>query len=159
MPSDIHIFIPDIKGESLIADHIDEIQLLSFDWGLSQLAGSVNTVSSCNITDLSISKLYCRASPVLMTACIQARSIDEIKLTVAKAGGSRLVYLTAIMKKAIISSMNIGLQSSEESGVVHERLTIRFEEIEVIYQQQGTDGAPVGGEVMTSYIIPSADLE
>ena len=159
MPSDIHIFIPDIKGESLIAGHEEEIQLLSFDWGVSQLAGSVNTVSSCNITDLSISKLYCRASPVLMTACTTARKIDEIKLTVAKAGGNRLVYLTAIMKEAIISNMHINLQSSDESGVVHESVSIRFEEIEITYQQQGTDGDPLGGEVMTSYLIPSADLE
>ena len=67
MASDIFVKLGDIKGESLDAKHKDEIEVLSFSWGMSNTAsmttGSGAGAGKATFQDLSICLLYTSPSP------------------------------------------------------------------------------------------------
>ena len=73
MATDIFAKIGDIKGESLDAKHKDEIEVLSFSWGVSN-AGSSSSGGGCGagkatFQDLSIVHGIDEATPALLKAC------------------------------------------------------------------------------------------
>ena len=69
MPSDIFAKLGDIKGESLDAKHKDEIEVLSFSWGVTNTAapgaaaGAVGPVrrpsTTCRSCTASTGRLPC----------------------------------------------------------------------------------------------------
>jgi type VI secretion system secreted protein Hcp len=79
MASDIFAKIGDIKGESLDAKHKDEIEVLSFSWGVTTTGatatGGGGGAGKATFQDLSIVHKIDKASPLLMRACArQART-------------------------------------------------------------------------------------
>src|SRR5215468_8830003 len=73
MASDIFAKLGDIKGESIDDKHKDEIEVLSYSWGVSN-AGSMNYGTGggegkASFHDLSFAHKIDKASPVLMQAC------------------------------------------------------------------------------------------
>src|ERR1700704_1510183 len=73
MATDIFAKIGDIKGESLDAKHKDEIEVLSFSWGLTNGvsigAGGGAGAGKATFQDLTIVHNIDKASPLLMKAC------------------------------------------------------------------------------------------
>ena len=73
MASDIFAKIGDIKGESLDDKHKDEIEVLSFSWGVTNTgviaAGGGGGAGKATFQDLSIVHKIDKASPLLMQAC------------------------------------------------------------------------------------------
>ena len=77
MASDIFAKIGDIKGESADAKHKDEIEVLSFSWGVTNAASSVagggGGAGRATFQDLSIVHTIDKASPRLLHAAPRAR--------------------------------------------------------------------------------------
>src|SRR5262245_18678056 len=73
MASDIFAKIGDIKGESLDDKHKDEIEVLSFSWGVTNTSpaqsGGGAGAGKATFQDLSIVHRIDKASPRLMEAC------------------------------------------------------------------------------------------
>ena len=70
MASDIFAKIGDIKGESQDDKHKDEIEVLSWSWGMTHAAklttGSGGGAGKASFHDLSFTHKVDKASPVLM---------------------------------------------------------------------------------------------
>ena len=110
MPSDIFAKLGDIKGESLDAKHKDEIEVLSFSWGVTNTVtpgggGGGGGAGKATFHDLSFVHRIDRASPLLMKACATGTHIKEATLTNRKAGKTQHEYLIVKMNDIIITGV------------------------------------------------------
>ena len=140
MASDMFIKIGSIKGESKDSVHADEIDVLSWDWGMRQ-SGSMHVgggggAGRVSVQDLVIVKNIDRASATLMAHCASGEHVPEVVLTVRKAGKSALEYLRITLKRAIVSNVTVG-----GSGDISETVTLNFAEYKVEYTPQKEDGS------------------
>ena len=86
MAQDIYIKINGIDGESLDADHKNEIDVINWSWNIHQEAnmhtGSGGGAGKASVEDLEFEHFVDRSSPNLMKYCLTGKHIDEAKLTV-----------------------------------------------------------------------------
>jgi len=89
MASDIFAKIGDIKGESLDAKHKDEIEVLSYSWGVSNAGsmahGSGGGEGKATFHDLSFVHKIDKSSPVLLQNCATGVHIKEATITDRKS--------------------------------------------------------------------------
>src|SRR5690349_2775127 len=97
MAVDIFAKLGDIKGESQDAKHKDEIEVLSFSWGVtnagSMAFGSGGGEGKASFHDLSFTHKVDKASPVLWQACTTGTHLKEGTITHRKAGKEQQEYL------------------------------------------------------------------
>src|SRR5580700_1794284 len=97
MASDIFAKLGDIKGESLDDKHKDEIEVLSFSWGVnnagSMASGSGGGEGKSSFSDISFTHNYDKASPILFQACANGTHIKDATITHRKAGKGQQEYL------------------------------------------------------------------
>jgi len=141
MAGDIFAKIGDIKGESLDAKHKDEVEVLSWSWGVSQ-SGSIDQgggggAGKANFNDLSIMHAVDKASPVLMTKCATGEHIKEATLVSRKAGKGQQEYLIVKMNDILITSV----QPSGSSEHPMESVSMQFSKIDFEYKPQKEDGS------------------
>lgn len=156
MAVDMFIKIGDIKGESKDKAHADEIDVLSWNWGMSQSGnmhlGTGGGSGKVNIQDLTIVKYLDKSSPNLMMACSSGKHYPEAKLTVRKAGGDNQVeYLIITLKEVLISSVSTGGNGGDDR--LTETVSLNFAQVLVDYQPQKEDGAKEGGPVKYGWNI------
>ena len=152
-----HIFckIEGIKGESTDANHKDEIEILSYNHGVSQPTSAVastsggGTTARCNHTDLSIVKSMDLASPLLNQQCCQGKHIGEVKLTLRRMDGEKSIpYMVYTMTDAIISSVSVGGGGDDTPT---ETVTFNYAKIEWEYTKQKRAGGAGGGNTSGSW--------
>jgi type VI secretion system secreted protein Hcp len=142
MASDIFAKLGDIKGESRDNKHKDEIEVLSYSWGVTN-AGSLGTgggggAGKATFQDLSIVHKIDKASPVLMRACATGEHLKEATITHRKAGKAQQDYLIIKMNDIIIT----GVAASETSGEAgSETVTLAFAKVDFEYKPQKPDGS------------------
>lgn len=124
MATNIYLKIetPDIKGESTDSAHAGQIEILSWNHGVSQstsptrsTAGS-GTVERANHMDLTVSKYCDIASTDLVKSCWAGT--HHAKMTIAQfrsAGnsGADVEFLTVEMEDVVISSYQISAGSGD----------------------------------------------
>lgn len=147
MAVDMIMKIEKIDGESKVKGHEDEIDVLSWSWGMSQ-AGSFHTgagggAGKVNVQDLSFTKWVDKASHALMLHCCNGAHIDKITLVVRKAGKDPLEFLKIDMTKCMITSVSTGGSGGEDQ--LTENVTINFALVDVEYQLQKDDGTGEAG--------------
>ncbi len=155
MAVDAFLSIKDLKGESIVKDQEDTMQLLSWAWGMSQ-SGTTHTgtgggAGKVNVNDLSIVKYVDKASPALILACCKGRHFEEAVLTLRKAGDNPLDYLVVTMTDLIITSVSTGGSQGEERTI--EDISLNFAKFKYSYQPQDNKGAKAGGTVDVEYDI------
>jgi type VI secretion system secreted protein Hcp len=143
MAVDMFLKIDQIKGESIDSAHKDEIDLIAWNWGMTQ-SGTTHLASGggagkVNVHDLTVTKWLDRATPLLMKYCSKGTHIPELTLTVRKAGDKPLEYVKIKMKDAIISAVNSGGSGNDDR--LTETTTINFAKVEFEYSPQKADGA------------------
>ena len=144
MPLTGYAKIPDIGGESQRADHEDEIDVHNIMWNVEQSAvaqvGRGRSQSRAQIGAMFMHKYYDAASPYLALASMQAKSFDEIVITVRKdSGEAHLDYLEITLKNVIISKYEMLGVGEGEGQMVEELIGMAFEEIKVKYTVQADD--------------------
>ena len=143
MAVDMFIKIDDIKGESADAKHKDEIQVLSWSWGMSQSGtthqGGGGGAGKVSVNDLSITKYVDKASANLQLSCCNGKHFKEALLTVRKAGENPLEYLKITMKEVLIASVSTGGSGGEDR--LTENVTLNFAEFKTEYTPQKPDGS------------------
>ena len=142
MAVDMFIKIGDIKGESVDGKHKDEIDVLSWSWGMSQ-SGSAHVsggagAGKVNVQDISFTKYIDKSSPILLKHCCNGKHIPEAMLTVRKAGGEALEYLIIEMEKVLITSVSTGGSGGEDR--LTENVTLNFRDFHVKYTPQAAEG-------------------
>ena len=88
MAFDIFAKLGDIKGESQDAKHKDEIEVLSFSWGVTSApgAGTGGGAGKPVFPEFSMVHNIDKASPSLMKACATGKHLPEATITQRKAG-------------------------------------------------------------------------
>ena len=150
MAVDMFLKIDDVKGEARDADHKDEIDVLAWSWGMSQSgtthAGGGGGGGKVNVQDMSFTKFIDKATPNLMKNCCNGKHFEEATLTVRKAGGVPVEYLTIKMKEVLISSVSTGGSGGEDR--LTENVNLNFGEVDVVYTPQDETGAAEGAVEM-----------
>lgn len=149
MAFDAFIHIDQVEGESTDTEFTGQIEVLSFNNGVSQQASGTfsssggRTAERADWTPFTIVKAVDKASPLLMQFCAAGTHVDTVEFTVCRAGTEKVKYLTYTMKNCIIASVNNGGSSGEDFP--SETVTIMYGKINVAYVPQGrTDGSGQG---------------
>jgi type VI secretion system secreted protein Hcp len=142
MGSDIFAKIEGIKGESLDAKHKDEIEVLSFSWGVTNTGATAASggagAGKATFQDLSIVHKIDKASPLLMRACATGTHLKEATITYRKAGKDQQDYLIVKLNDIIITGVLDGAASGQAGS---ETVSLAFAKIDLEYKPQKADGS------------------
>ena len=144
MASDIFAKIGDIKGESFDDKHKDEIDVMSYSWGVSQTGtmafGGGGGAGKAQFNDFNFTTNTNKSSPLLFKACATGEHIKEATITVRKAGNeSKQDYLILKMTDVMISSYNPSASSGGDRPT--ESVSMAFAKTEFTYKAQKADGS------------------
>jgi type VI secretion system secreted protein Hcp len=143
MAVDMFMKVDGIEGESKDGSHKNEIDVLSWSWGMSQSGtghvGGGSGAGKVSVHDLSFTKFTDKSTPDLLLSCAMGKHITEAKLTVRKAGGDPLEYLIVTMEDIIITSVQTGGSGGEDR--LTENVSINFAKVKVDYTEQAAKGA------------------
>lgn len=158
MAIDAHLKLGALKGESVVKGFEDQIQVLSWSWGLTQ-TGTTHIAAGggagkVNVSDLVITHYVDAASPGLIQACCKGTHFDSATLTMNKAGGTALAYLTITLTDIIITSVSLGGTHGED--LLKENFSLNFGKFKHSYQPQDNKGAKKGGSIDVTYDIAKA---
>jgi type VI secretion system secreted protein Hcp len=145
MPTDIFMKINGIQGESRDKNHKDEIEVLSWTWGMSNQAASPSPgggagAGKVKFQDLSFTHLVDKASPILMLACASGKHHPEARLTVSRSDPTTpqeflLIKLQGVLVTSVQSSATRGPEG------LMEQVTLNFAKVDFEYKAQKSDGA------------------
>ena len=145
MASDIFAKIGDIKGESVDAKHKDEIEVLSFSWGVTNPGsgphgggGGGGGTGKAMFQNISIIHKIDKASPLLMRACATGRHITEATITHRKPGKGKQDYLIVKLNDIIVTAVIDGVASGQPGS---ETVGLAFAKIDFEYKPQKADGS------------------
>jgi type VI secretion system secreted protein Hcp len=141
MASDIFAKIGDIKGESLDDKHKDEIEVLSFSWGVTNaqvMSGGGAAAGKATFHDLTIVHSLDKASPSLLKACATGTHIKDALITHRKAGKGQQEYLIVKLNDVIITGVTHGGSTGQP---ISENVTLAFAKVELEYKPQKPDGS------------------
>ena len=142
MASDIFAKIGDIKGESLDDKHKDEIEVLSFSWGVTTAgiisSGAGGGSGKATFQDLSIVHNVDKASPLLLKACATGTHIKDAIITHRKAGKGQQEYLIVKLNDVIITGVTHGGASGQPFS---ESVSLAFAKVDLEYKPQKADGS------------------
>jgi type VI secretion system secreted protein Hcp len=144
MAVDVFLKIDGVKGESADDKHKDEIDVLAWDWGMSQ-SGTTHTGTGAGsgkveVRDLTVTKYVDKATPNLMKACCNGQHYKTALLTVRKAGGkSPVEYYKLKMEDVIITNIQSG--GSGDQDRLTETVSLDFGKMTVDYTPQKADGS------------------
>jgi len=142
MATDIFAKIGTIKGESLDAKHKDEVEVVSWSWGVSQTGsmgpGSGGGSGKATFSDLHITHYIDKASPALMAACATGEHIKDATITARKAGKGQQEYLIIKMNDILITRVEPSITGGE-AGI--EGVSLQPSKVDLEYKPQKPDGS------------------
>lgn len=150
MPFDAFLKIDGVEGESTDSKHKNEIEVLSFHWGVTQaVTGTVSSAGTfsgqrADLSHLACVKQFDKASPKLAQACAAGDHFKSAVLTLCRAGGDKQPYMEYKLSDVLISSVQVGGSGQGEGGVPTEEVSMAYAKIEMAYTRVGTDGKPAG---------------
>ena len=122
MALDTFARIDGIKGESKDAQHKDEIEVLSWSWGVSQSGtmshGGGGGAGKASFQDFTFTHHIDKASPLLLKACATGQHIKDATITVRKTGKNPIDYLVIKLTDVLVTNVSLGLAA--EAAVTDE---------------------------------------
>lgn len=143
MAADTFAKIGDIKGESIDDKHKDEVEVLSWSWGVStassDVQGAAGSGGKAKFSDFSFTHRIDKASPALLKMCATGEHIKEATITARKAGKGQQEFLVITMNDVIVTSV----QSSggADAGATAEHVALQFAKVDLEYKPQKPDGS------------------
>ncbi|MGL4321155.1 MAG: Hcp family type VI secretion system effector [Paracoccaceae bacterium] len=133
-----------IKGESQDATHKDEIDIHSWNWGLSNSGttheGGGGGGGKVNVNDITFTKYVDLASNDLIKRCADGSHIDTGRLVVRKAGGGKPVeYFVVDFNMILVSAYTTGA-SKGDLDRISETVTLNFRKFNITYTLQTEKG-------------------
>jgi len=142
MAMDIFAKLADVKGESTDDKHKDEVEVLSYSWGVTNPVhigtGGGGGAGRATFQDLSIVHRIDKASPKLLEACATGAHLKEGTITFRKAGKGQQDFLIIKMNDVIITGM---VQSAPSSDVGSETVSLEFAKVDWEFKPQKADGS------------------
>jgi type VI secretion system secreted protein Hcp len=134
-----------IKGEANDQKHKEEIEVLSWSWGMQaqRSLGGGQATGKASLADLKVTKKVDKASTALMQA-LRTNEPVEATLTLRKSGSDQLEYLKISIFEGRVTSLVIGAGDESGGAELLERISFSFNKINVEYTPQGPDGQARG---------------
>jgi len=140
MAVDYFLKLDGIQGESAVDGHKDEIQILSFSWGASNVSSVAGTGGSgagkVDLSDLSAMVFFDKSTPKFFKNICAGTHIKTGTLTAIKSGANNKPYLKVDFKELFITS----LQISASSEVPTVSISFTYNEIKMDYSTQNEQG-------------------
>jgi type VI secretion system secreted protein Hcp len=132
MAVDIFAKLGDIKGESTDNKHKDEVEVLSYSWGVTNPAhigtGGGGGAGRATFQDLSIVHKIDKASPQLLRACATGQHLKDATITFRKAGKGQQEFLVIKMNDVIITGVTQSEAQDSEGG--SETVSLEFAKVD-----------------------------
>ena len=149
MPTNTFLKIGDIRGDSRDRYHKDEIEALSWGWGLSipvlgsRSAGARGPENRAFRISASPT-WFDMASPKLMLACASGKLHLEAKLSVRRPGPKASVdFILISMTEVLVTGVQATGAHGQEGPA--EQVTLNFAQVDFEYVPQKPDGSPDAG--------------
>ena len=142
--ADYFLKIDGIPGESRDSKHKDEIELVSFSWGLTNVpshAAAGSASGRASFQDFHFTRPVDKASPQLFLACVSGKHIKEANLSVRRAGKAQLEYLKIKFSDVLVTTIQDGAGGGDAP---QESVALAFSRIDFRYQPQQARGAAAG---------------
>ena len=141
MAMDIFAKLGDIKGESTDDKHKDEVEVLSYSWGVTNPvhigSGGGAGTGKATFQDLSIVHRIDKASPKLLEACATGVHLKEATITFRKAGKGQQDFLIIKMNDVIVTGV---VQSALSSDAGSETVSLEFGKVDWELKPQNPSG-------------------
>jgi type VI secretion system secreted protein Hcp len=140
-----------IKGEAQDTVHGEEIDVLSWSWGMqAQVSlGGGQATGKAITRELKIVKRVDCASTALMAALRSNEMITKAVLTMRKAGKTPLEFFKVTIEQGRVTGLTIEAGDEAGSPDIVENVAFSFNKITVEYVPQGKDGQPRGSTMYT----------
>lgn len=143
MAVDMFLKLDPIKGESADQKHKNEIDVLSWSWGLNQTGSQHHSqgggAGKVTVHDLHFTHWADKSTAYLIKACAKGEHIAKGILTVRKAGGQSAVeYIKITMEDVIVSSVTPGGTHGDER--LTENVSLNFRKFKYEYTAQTEKG-------------------
>ncbi|PCE30003.1 Hcp family type VI secretion system effector [Burkholderia ubonensis] len=150
MAQDIFLRLTGIAGESMDANHSNEIEVLTWYWSVSQQSnmhmGSGGGAGKCTVDDLTFEHYIDRATPNLVQYCLTGKHIERAVLVMRKAGDAPLEYLAITMEDVLITQVKP--VSNTNMRVPREEVRLSFARVRQEYVIQNFRGGNAGAVSM-----------
>ena len=150
-----------IEGESLDEAHPREIVVVDWEWGLINSAPIAlkesDDTKAARVHELSIHKLFDKASPILSTYCAVGKHIPNGTFTLRKHGdlpepgkvsnsGDMREFLMIELEDIKINSVVWGAKGEDERGIP-ETVKMTFLKCKITYKTQDNSGGLKGPSI------------
>lgn len=152
---DAYLKIDGVPGESSMTGFEDQIEVLSYNHGIVQpSAGSRSSAGGATTGrsehhDFTITKEIDKASPLLYVKCSDGSHIENVVLTLCRAGGTTPVpFMEFKLSECVVS--NVAPSGSKE-GLPIETVSFNYGKIEWTYTAQKRKDGQGGGKTTGAY--------
>jgi type VI secretion system secreted protein Hcp len=133
------------------------IKLDSFSLGASNpvdmSAGGGRGAGQVSLSMFNVTKLTDKSSPILFQACCLGKHFAKAVVSICKAGGEQIEYLTYKFDTVFIADISWGGGGGEDTP--SESLSLAYSKVEMTYKEQKADGS-LGGAIRAAYDISTA---
>lgn len=140
MATDYFLKLEGIQGESQDEKHKDEIQIMSWSWGGSNVSSVAGTGGSgagkVSLSDLNVMINFDKSSPKFFKTVCAGTHIPSGTLTAIKAGSDGKPYLKVDFKELFVTS----LQMSASGEIPTVSVSFSYNEIKLDYSTQNEQG-------------------
>lgn len=138
-------FTPEVKGEAEAKGFENQIEILSFSWGLSnpttvQLGSGGSSGGKADFGAFNVMTKTSLASGSLFQACASGKHYDKAEVVLNKStGGDPLKYLTIKFDEVFVNSFQwAGSTGGDDTPM--ESISFTYAKCEFTYQQQDAKG-------------------
>lgn len=140
MAVDYYLKLDGIQGESKDEKHKNEIQILSWSWGASQVSSVSGTGGSgagkADLSDFTIMTNFDKATPKFFKSITQGAHIKTGTMFATKSGANGKPYLKVDFKELFVSN----LQISASSEIPTVSVSFTYNDIKIDYSTQDEKG-------------------
>jgi len=140
--ANIFLKVPDISGESVVPGHEDEIEILSFNFGVDNVvvpSGGQRSSGNPNFQDATFTKQLDKSSPKLFLDVATGKTEPEAILVVARqTGGGTVDFVKFTFTDVIVTSYSIG--GSEGEVIPTDFFSLNFAKIKFEYTPLDSKG-------------------
>ncbi len=134
--------ITGIPGESQDRTHNDEIEVMSWSWGLTRAgaAGPGGAAGRPAFQEISIQKRVDSSSPRLAQACAKGEHFPEAALATRRGSGPNFSIDFVVIKLSDVTISSYEASAGELAPIPTDAFSIDFTKIEYSYTLQKADG-------------------
>ena len=145
MAWDAFLKIDGIPGESTDDKHKNEIDVLSFHWGISR-----DQRGRAQVEDFQVVKYVDAATPLLFDAVCSGQHVDDALFSVRRTGKEQQDFLKIRFEGVLVSSVTPA--GTAGTDALMEQVSLDFQSAEIEYRPQRADGSL--GPPVTSSCTP-----